>query len=197
MSETGNVKKGSLPGWLYKIGGIIGILLILAVVWNLFGGETKELQELKQTPMAFKFNPEKETPGQLEFSLSGTADFRGAILTNVKMSQKYPEIIETGTLKNIGVSDLEIKNLRAVGVQKQNYAFSGYFIIPGYNISNGEFVPPMLLKKGESKEIIFKLDDQKGNPRQGVKPDTVVLRGSAKETGIGQAVSVVKSLTEK
>lgn len=196
-SETKNIKKGSLPNWVYKAGAVVGILLILAAVALYFvGGENKELQELKNTPMAFNFNPAGGIPQQLEFKLSGiTTGHRGLVLTNIKMSDQYPDVIESGTLKNIGGSTLVIAHLQARGLSGDTICiYEGVFTASGYNLNeNSVFEPRLVLGSGESQEIQFKLAESDDGrvayyPRNGVKVDKVSLTGSGSETPLMASV---------
>lgn len=202
-----NSKKKFLPKLAYPIVGIIGLLLIAYVAINLFQGYSQShqvnpaLAELEKTPIGFQFNPAAGDPKQLEFKISGSADYRGLVVTNIKMSDKYPGVIESGTLKNIGGADLEIKYLGATGGYMQNALYTGYFVVHGYNVStNQQFTPPLLLKQGEEKEIRFRFVVENGQnayyPIDGVtEPDQVVLRGNAKEIGFVSVVSAVKAVT--
>lgn len=208
-----NSENKSLPKRIFPILGIIGLLLIAYTLFTLYQDynrvipETKELEELTKEPVLYNFNPNTDTPDQLEFKLTGTADvYRGLILSNIKTSDKYPGVIESGTVKNIGKSDLEIKYLGVNGAYNDPDGvskigmYSGFFVVQGHNMSFGQFAPPLPLKRGESINVQFQFFEEKGKiiyvPRAGKdKPDFVMLDGTVTEKGIGNVVSMIKSVS--
>lgn len=207
-----NPHASSIPKIIYPFAGIIGLVLVLYVILHQGvvqqGNVNEELMVLEKTPMVSSFNPSiADNPGQLEYPLSGTAEagaYRGTILTNIKMSQEYPGVIAGATLKNIGDSDIEISQLRVLGLYNKNSViiFQGYFVVSGlssdYKLVEGKYFPPFPLKQGESKEIEFKFATVNGgqkdyHPISGIKPDNLVLKGNGKETGLGMIRAVAKA----